>query len=189
MKATHSTNTTKTIQAKITAGKWDAYEKNGVLSVSDSILSIGKDGTDSYRSGYTFTNLTIPKGATILSAELLLPYNWRGGANANTILYGEAADNSGQFTNTLNNITKRQRTSSSVEWNNLPKVSWGKFIGSPDVGSIVGEVTGRAGWVSGNSLTILQYEAANATNVWEAISYEGCDGCNCTAILRVQNSS
>jgi len=184
-----STNGTRTIHAKITAGKWDAYEKNGAMSVSAKILSTGKYRTVTYRSGYIFTNLEIPKGATILSAKLLVPYNWRSGANANTILYGEAVDNSGKFTNTVNNITNRQKTSSSVYWNNLPSANWGKFITSPDVSGIVGEITGRVGWTSGNSLAILQYEAANATNTWEAVSYEGCGGENCTAILQVQYSS
>lgn len=189
LNTTNSTNTTKTIQAKITAGKWDAYEKNGVMSISASILPIGKDCTKVYRSGYIFTNLTVPKGANIISAKLLLPYNWRSGANANTILYGEATDNSLQFSTVPKNITNRLKTSSSVVWNNLPSTTWGKFITSPDISSIVREVTNRTGWTSGNSIAILHYEAANATNIWEAVSYEGCGGGNCTAILQVQYSS
>jgi len=180
------TNTTKTIQKKILAGKSDAYEKGTTMYPTGNILVVGKSGSTTYRSGYAFTGVEIPKGAIIISAKLKLPYNWRSGATANTILYGEAIDNSGQFTTTASNITKRQKTTASIAWNSLPSATWGNFITSPDISGIVREVTGRSGWKAGNSLTILHYEAANAASTWEGISYEGCKGGNCTAILEVQ---
>jgi hypothetical protein len=183
----NSTNTTKTVQLKTLNGNSDAYESsNGKMYPSDNVVVVGKSASTYYRGGYLFTNTSIPKGASIISATLKLPYNWRSGANANTLIYGEASDSPGQFTATASNITKRQKTVSSVVWNKIPTATWGKYVISPDISSIVREVVGRPNWSSGNSLAILQYEATNATSTWEAVSYEGCKGSTCAPVLEIQ---
>ena len=70
-------------------------------------------------------------------------------------------------------------------WNKLGTASWGSYINSPNIGSVISEVVSRPGWASGNSLAIIHYEAANATNEWEAVTYEGCGGSSCVAVLEI----
>ena len=65
----------------------------------------------------------------------------------------------------------------------MPMLSWGQTLVSPDVTSIVQEIVARPQWLSGNPITILQYEAGSAQGTWEAVSVEGATGTPVTAAV------
>ncbi|MCX7009079.1 MAG: choice-of-anchor D domain-containing protein [Kiritimatiellaeota bacterium] len=165
----------------------DAYEVNGTMNTSDLMTVAGRDGTTIYRSGYRFASVALPKNAKVTSAYLTLAYNWASTAQVNTLLYGDAADSSATFSTTASNISSRTRTANSVQWNAMPMLTWGQTAASPDVTSIVQEIVARPQWLSGNPITILQYEAGSADGEWEAISVEGKAGTSRSAAVLVSN--
>jgi len=71
---------------------------------------------------------------------------------------GEATDNAGPFTSAAANVSSRRRTSAAVPW--VP-VAWstvgqaGAAQRTPDLTAVLGEIVGRSGWVSGNSVVLI----------------------------------
>ncbi len=161
----------------------DAYEANGQMNTSALITVAGISDTTIYRAGYRFASVGLPKNAKVTRAHLTLAYNWASASQVNTLLYGEAADSSATFGTTATNLSSRTRTLTSVPWNAMPMLSWGQTLVSPDVTSIVQEIVARPQWLSGNPITILQYEAGSAQGTWEAVSVEGATGTPVTAAV------
>ena len=161
----------------------DAYEANGQMNTSALITVAGISDTTTYRAGYRFASVGLPKNAKVTRAHLTLAYNWASVSQVNTLLYGEAADSSATFGTTATNLSSRTRTLTSVPWNAMPMLSWGQTLVSPDVTSIVQEIVARPQWLSGNPITILQYEAGSAQGTWEAVSVEGAKGTPATAAV------
>ena len=158
----------------ISSGNDDAYEASGVMQTNESVIMQGKAWGTTYRGGYIFRNITIPKGAAIVRANLSLSYNWGSGSNASIDIYGENTSNSLIFSSSNNDISNRVKTTAKVDWNNLPNTSsTGTRTFTPDISSILQEIVNRVDWSSGNAMTFLFYEDPAAIDEWESISFEG----------------
>jgi peptidoglycan/xylan/chitin deacetylase (PgdA/CDA1 family) len=141
------------------------------MGLTASQVYSGINSGVAYRKGFRFQNITIPKGAKIISANISYGVSSGGGTGASTVIYGEAADNSATFSKTNNNITLRTKTTNKVSYNNPPKASTRTY--TPDLKNIVSEITNRSKWKSGNSMTFLFVESPSsnvlsATNTFEA---------------------
>ena len=139
--------------AQISADYDDAEEDNsGNVSLNSSTLDLS-----SVRVGLRFLNIDVPQGATILNA--FLEVNAKGSSTTNpsptVTVNGEAVDNSPQFTSNKNNITDRSKTSAGVNWALGSFSSDGVWHTSPDLKTVVQEITDRSGWASGNAMTFL----------------------------------
>jgi peptidoglycan/xylan/chitin deacetylase (PgdA/CDA1 family) len=174
---------TQLLQVTIQLSSDDAYEAGGQVNTSAPITVAGLEGTTIYRAGYRFASVGLPKSARVTSARLKLAYNWASVAEVNTLLYGEAEDSSATFSATASNISGRTRTTSSVLWNAMPITTWGAVLASPDITAIVQEIVARPQWLSGNPITILQYESGPAQGAWEAVTIEGIVGTSCSAAV------
>ena len=101
--------------------------------------------------------VTIPQGATIISARIRLYSTWHTGAtDAYTArIRVEDVDNASVFTGAANNIRTRSYWGTTVDWaiptNGLPINTWSY---SPDISSLIQHVVNRSGWSSGNNLSI-----------------------------------
>jgi hypothetical protein len=127
-------------------------------------------------SGARFTNINIPREATINSAYLKLCAYQKGvGAPPlpETFIEGEAADNATTFT-TSTNYKARPRTSAVVSWT---PPSWipETWYTSPNIKTVIQEIINRAGWVSGNALVLFWRDApgwGGRENFLDAYSYD-----------------
>jgi len=113
-------------------------------------------------AGVRFTNVTIPKGATIDSATLTVVVDNNTADIPKLRIHCEAADNAGTFVATANNISSRTLTTNYAYWN-IPSPGTGSGSKtSPDFKDAVQEIVNRAGWSSGNALaTILVDDGGN----------------------------
>ena len=177
--------TTDTINVRISASSNDAEEEGpeganlgpGGMYLNSTDLEMTQDmepavsGTQ--KVGLRFTNIGVPKGATITNAYLAFRAVAPDGPNTNNgatslTIRGQAADNPAAFTSTRWDITNRITTTASVAW---APAAWttGADYSTPNLKTIVQEIVNRSGWVSGNSMVFL----VTGTGSRSADSYDG----------------
>jgi len=107
--------------------------------------------------GLRFSGLEIPQGAQIASATIQFTADSDESDNATISIFGENIDNASPFTGTTNNISTRAHTSAQINWapNGWTNNSATATEQTPDLTTIVTEITSRAGWQTGNSMVFL----------------------------------
>jgi type IV pilus assembly protein PilY1 len=132
------------------------YPDYYAFTLTDVGLRIGDYNSNfvDYQSGMRFLNVTIPKGATITLAQLVVVATaWKYGIPMPTIIMkGQDADNPSTFS-TWADYLGRARTAAVVNWTPAAWVA-GTTYTSPDIKTIIQAIVNRAGWASGNSLVI-----------------------------------
>lgn len=115
--------------------------------------------------GLKFSGLTIPHGATILSAELEFTVYDKGKNNLDVDIYGDASDNAQDWLEVAGHrITDRTKTSAKVNWNNVENRNDNHTVTTPDMKTIVQEIVDRAGWASGNAMAFLLFVDGTSNN-------------------------
>ncbi|MHC1576179.1 MAG: LamG domain-containing protein, partial [Methanosarcinaceae archaeon] len=144
------------VSCRVNASNDDAEERvsNGYMYRYSSDLELVRDGSDQ-EIGIRFTNVAIPQGSTIGSANLVFVIDEEENRNTDLNIYGHDIDDSPEFDNDDYDITNRTKTTSYVQWDDLPAPAVGETLESPDVSAVIQEVINRPGWSSGNSLSII----------------------------------
>jgi PKD repeat protein len=155
------------VTVAVAVGNDDGQEKASSGAVLDRVtITVGYG----YLNGFRFTNVAIPNGATIVSAKLSTAPEATDRYKALSLTYwGESANNAAPFgTSGTAKMSARVRTLNSVAYPNVPAwVSSNVYYDSADLASIIQEIVGRSGWVSGNALVILQEGgAASGRVIW-----------------------
>lgn len=107
-------------------------------------------------AGLRFRSLAIPKGATIVSANLSVyaQYSmfWTNALTAR--VYAEAADDPGAWESGTHEPHSATTTTAYATWS--PE-SWtdNQWHDSPDVSSVISEIVNREGWASGNDMCFI----------------------------------
>lgn len=161
----------------------EEYLTTGAVDVGSSDLelgneSVGNTGTNQI-VGLRFANVTLPPGATIVSAHLQLTYDAsKEGNPCVQVIRAEANANPATYSNTATFVlANRPKTPDSVVWN---VASWvggstgtrGPAQRSPNIKSLVEAAIGLPGWTSGNAIALY----LQGTGTREAESYEGAVG-------------
>lgn len=163
------------------------YSTNPTVDVGVPIVAgrSGAGGSPYWWSGFRFSTVTIPVGATITSAKL----TFTDYANASPSAYGvtikcEDADSAANFTTTAD-ILGRTRTTASASWNTPTSTTVDTTRDTTDFASAVQEVVDRAGWASGNALmVILESISGTAGDQYQAYFYE--DSTTKCALLTIE---
>lgn len=122
--------------------------------------------------GLVFRNVTIPRGAVIVSAKLRCCADWDCPATwCRWILHGEAVGNAVQFS-TLEQYLTRPLTEASVDTDFLPGWVAGEWYELPGLEAIIQEIVSRPEWAVGNALAILFQGHPKASTTHEIRSYE-----------------
>jgi uncharacterized repeat protein (TIGR01451 family) len=145
------------ISSQIAASSDDAEQAG---APGTAIIDIGPHelGKERY-SGYRFTGLAIPVGATIISASIQFTAesaNINGTPRARIV--GQKSGQSGPFKEKNNNITNRAATVASVDWQIPPWLingESGPAQQTPDLAVIIQEIVDRPQWASGNPLILI----------------------------------
>lgn len=152
----------------------------GITTIADANNSPGSHGSnDEYWVGVRFTGVTIANAATINSASLILTAAGTYNASPNVVAFivaAHASDNSGALTTTngdLNNTARPQTTAVSGTWTQTSVTLDTEY--SISITSVIQEIVNRAGWVSGNAITILVC-VHSTTTVSEWQDYFAYDG-------------
>jgi len=102
-----------------------------------------------------FTNVQVPKGATIVNAKIKVKLAVATTSNTDPIkINAEKTANSQTFTIATNSISSKARTTNAAYW--LPgSISVGSLINTPCIDYVVGELVSNENWVSGNAMTFI----------------------------------
>lgn len=137
----------------------DAEEYLGGSVRLDSIdLDLGLSSTGNPNVvGLRFSSVNIPKNATITSASIQFKSLEASSGSANFKVEGLMSNSASPFTATTNNISQRERTSSSTSW---AVGTWsageeGADTTTPNLKNQVQEIINRSGWNEGNALAFV----------------------------------
>jgi len=144
---------------------------------------VGANRLEDYQlgGGMRFTNITIPQGATIITAHLTVRCNiTRTGTTVNSRISAEAVDDAPTFADDAAAFDARWagRTSTRVDWDNIPAWTQDIDYDSPEIKAVIQEIIDREGWVSGNSIVIFWDDfddrSTHSTNRYRGgYSYDG----------------
>ncbi len=126
--------------------------------------------------GFRFTSVSIPKNSHIIAADIQLyssGFPHAAADDPNFSIYAEAADNSVDFS-TNPDIVARSLTTANVAWS-ATNIGTGYFT-SPDITAVIQEMVNRAGWASGNALTIICVSASGGSNEFDVWTYDQGNG-------------
>lgn len=156
----------QTIAVRVSAGSDDAEERlRKAVSLNDGDTTL-VDPAENIEVGIRFTNVAIPRGATIVSAKIEFIANKAGSDFCRLHINAHSASNSPTFVSSTGNITNRVGTSNSVFWE---PGSWiaGTVYETPNLNLTVKEVTSRSDWNAGGPITFL---FANASGTGKRIA-------------------
>jgi len=169
-----------TEQVRVSHDNDDAEERvsDGVMYRPSTDLEFGHDsyvkGTQIV--GMRFLSVNIPQGATINSAYIELTVDEKHSGTTNLVISGQDSDNTARFKKDRSNITKREKTSATVDWAPEPWTRIHSTLKTPDITSIIQEIVNRSGWVANNSLVLMVSPGAGCVNAncrRTAESYKG----------------
>lgn len=153
------------VSFQVNSSNSDAEEriKTGKVSTTSSDLEIGYEKqADKYAqlTGTRFTDVSLPKGATILSASVQFAQDESKNNNPFSVsIYGEATADADVYRKNKKDISKRTRTKHSVRWENV--ADWtvlheaGQAQKTPDLTAIIQEIVDQPDWKEGNSLALM----------------------------------
>jgi type IV pilus assembly protein PilY1 len=155
----------RTLDVRVSGDNDDAEERvsNGSMDRNDDTLDLARESGVDQLVGLRFTNVAVPTGTPIRSAELILTSEAVDSTSPSDPTYkiiGQKTSNAGGFGSTDYNISNRisaaNKTAAEVNWTSVPNLAHNETITSPDIGSIITEITSSSnGWASGNSLVLV----------------------------------
>lgn len=121
-------------------------------------------GDTAARSFFRFAGVTVPAGKTISSATLTLTKGFADTGTLSTVIKGHNVDSSGAFT-TAASVTSAALTTAASATLTSTQAAWSTAgTVTVDVTTVVAAVLGRAGWVSGNALSLLSVDTGSTGN-------------------------
>jgi hypothetical protein len=162
------------LNLQVSAGADDGYwTLSGNFLNSEPLIALGKSLSTSYYSFIRFPGVSVPQGATVDDAFIVLQsLSNASSSSVNLQIRAIAADNAGA-PSTFGQADGAARTSASVAWSSLPAWSSNTDYTSPSIDSVVQEVVNRGGWASGNAIVIYVEDNASSGGAFRyAKSYE-----------------
>jgi hypothetical protein len=166
-----------TLNLQVTSGDDDAREArndSGFAGTGTTIaIQSNADSGNAGVGGFRFLNVTVPQGATITAATWEPRVTSTATDDPDIDIHAEAVDDSASFV-TSADVTGRSRTTASVAW--TATAVGAAFVQSPDIATVIQEVVNRAGWVSGNDLTIIAVGRSGTSQSFTVRSFENGTG-------------
>lgn len=153
-----------TLTFPVVQGSDDAEEAEtgGTMYLDSSDLELVFDsfsGQNNQHVGIRFADITIPQGANIVEAYIQFTVDETDSEQTDLLIHGELTADSPTFTLDDFNITDRNTTVASVNWNNVP--AWlnvndeGDDQKTPDLRTIVQEIVDQPSWSIFNAMSFI----------------------------------
>jgi len=143
------------------ASSHDARQAAGPVTLTGAVTIVGA----SQWGGLLLPGVSVPAGATINSATLYYKSTSTSHDDPAINWYAQADDNAAVFTTTDNDIVNRSRTSAYVT-DSASNIGTGTYR-AITITSLIAEVVGRAGWVSGNNIALIA-DGQTGVDLWLA---------------------
>ncbi|MGI9307750.1 MAG: hypothetical protein ACR2P6_00730, partial [Gammaproteobacteria bacterium] len=163
------------LNSQVGASFDDAEEDtSGIVDLISTDLELNFDATDQL-IGVRFNNIAVPRGATIVNAWVQFTASAVNSEPTSLTIHGEATANAAAFSGFGANISTRALTSqnelwSPDEWTTIGEAGPAQRTGN--IASVIGEITSRGDWTSGNSLALV----ISGSGKRVASSYNGSPG-------------
>ncbi|UII32648.1 fibronectin type III domain-containing protein [Fulvivirga ulvae] len=149
-----------TVSSRVNSTNDDVEEhQNGSMYMNSSDIELVYDGSRGNQSiGLRFQGLSIPQGATILSAHVQFTVDETNSGSSNLTIKAHDTDNAPAFSTSSYNVSSRPTTSESVNWSPSAWSSVGQAGSSqktPDLKNIVQELVNRNGWSQSSALALV----------------------------------
>lgn len=173
------------ITRQVGASSDDCYnsEVGHDWSLTSAIILAGYSDSswNRYGGGMRFTNITIPKGATINQAYLTLRASYFNNKEVvNTRISAEDVDDAVTFADDRDAFIARwnARTAARVDWDAIPAWTTNGDYDSAEIKTVIKEIVDREGWNSGQAIVIFweDFEGRSTENIntrRRAFSYNG----------------
>ena len=140
----------------------DALRCKGTSDTYDRTATYNRAGAGNiynhkFGSGIRFIDVTIPQGATILTAYLTLTAQSDGsGTGCRTRISAEDVDSAVLFPATKEEFDARyaSHTTAVVDWDDIPDWTLDTEYNSPEIKTVIQEIVDREGWESGNKIAL-----------------------------------
>lgn len=167
----------------------DAEEDSrGKVKLHSSDLELGLDGKDAQVVGLRFTNIPLTSSDELEAAYIQFTVDETGKSPSRLTIQAENVANSKPFVETKQNLSSRQRTQSYVKWTSP---AWPKNDAhnsdqaTPDLTSLLREVTSRKDWKTGNAISFLVTGSGTRT----AKSYKGASSGSARLVLKTKTQN
>ncbi|MFK7860677.1 MAG: hypothetical protein AB8B64_17795 [Granulosicoccus sp.] len=171
------------IERRVASGNDDSEENTaGAIELRSSDLELGVESS-AQTVGIRFNSVGIPPGATITAASIQFTVDEMNRVASSLTLFGEASVNATAFSTANSDISRRPKTTASVDWSPAPWTSIGESGDAqrtPDLSVVVQEIVDQDGWSEENALVILVLGSGQRT----AESYDGDS--SSVPVLRVE---
>jgi hypothetical protein len=171
-----------TTQVSSSADDAKAFGSNMEVGSSDAL--VGNTGYYICDFLARFTNVGVPQGAQVDSAFVVLrTSSSQAGTVCSAAIVAEDTSSSSQFVSYAD-YASRHLGDSVVEWYDLPAVSLGDWIRTPDVGTVVGEIVNRGDWLNGNALAIFIRDNGSSSGAIRRFSqFDGNSAYACSLLV------
>lgn len=166
-------------------GYWD--DMMGFDNTADFVMVDSDEfGTMINNSFFRFASVEVPQGSTITEATLELIMASGASSTFNMTVRAEVSDNAAQYTDSTD-ASDVTDTTAGVTWTGSSSWSADEVVQSPDIKTVIEEVTDRSGWSSGNALTVrLHYAGSSGPEAYSFKSYD--DASSVAAKLTIKYS-
>ncbi|MFT6915680.1 MAG: type IV pilus assembly protein PilY1 [Motiliproteus sp.] len=147
-----------TISRTVSHSNDDAEQPLGSKAKLDSTdLEMLYEGNTEQVIGVRFRLVDIPQGTHISNAYLSFSVKNHYDGDLSVRIFGEDTDNARVFRNKKNNLTKRNQTTASVDWDiaDADAPTSGQQMQSVNISTIVQEIVNRDGWVANNKMAFI----------------------------------
>lgn len=139
----------------------DAEESAGFTTVmlNSPVIDLTADPTNPKNMkqlvGLRFTDVAVERGAPLSNCYLVFHVDQPASKISMLSITGEKVANAEPFQSINRNLSSRIRTKARMNWNNVE--AWtqaGEMMKSPDISTVITEITSQNDWKSGNSLVL-----------------------------------
>lgn len=165
---TYDTDTSPTFLSRSVGQATDDAEQpgNSAVVTASPALELGKNGTISQTVGMRFSNLTIPPGARIDSAQIEMTVSAADTSATAFTIVGEASDSAATYTTAAASISSRSKTAAEA-WKPVPWTLGSNFR-TVQLNTLLQEIVNRPGWASGNAAAFM----ITGTGTRRAVAYD-----------------
>ena len=146
-----------TWEERVASGPDDGYWDDMMSfdnSSANTLVSTDEYGSQVESSFFRFASVEVPKDSTITEATLELIMASGASYSFDMAVKGEDVDDSTQYEDPSHMPGDATDTTASVTWTGSGSWAADEVVQSPDIKTIITEITGRSGWSSGNALTL-----------------------------------
>ena len=143
------------MDVRVMRGENDVEENpQGKVVTNSTSLELVNDG-NTQKIGIRFTDVGIPKGATIVNAYIQFKVGKATTTNTNLSIRGDASANAPVFSKSTRNVSSRSKTTGIVNWSPSSWQKVGVSQSTPNLAPIIQEIVDKPDWTSGNSMAII----------------------------------